>query len=73
MKVNLTTTSGEGGVLIASDDLSKRSLNVIVGHSGGETSVNLNVRCQAPAVSQPWPRYINQPRPNSATRKQPKV
>jgi len=41
MKVNLSTTGGEGGMIIATDDGEKRSLTVVVGGSAGQTTVNV--------------------------------
>ncbi len=41
MKVNLTTTGSQGGMIVAADDASDRSLTVIVGESPGEATVNL--------------------------------
>jgi hypothetical protein len=41
MKINLTSTTEQGGMIIASDDDSKRSLTVVVGGDSGETTVNV--------------------------------
>ncbi|HUI56398.1 MAG TPA: hypothetical protein VLY04_15590 [Bryobacteraceae bacterium] len=41
MKVNLSTASGEGGMIIATDEGEKRSLTVVVGSGGGQTTVNV--------------------------------
>jgi len=41
MKVNLTTTTSEGGMIIASEEPQNRSLTVIVGGDSGKTTVNV--------------------------------
>jgi hypothetical protein len=41
MKVNLTTTTDQGGMIVATDEDAKKSLTVIVGSSGSETTVNV--------------------------------
>lgn len=41
MKVNLTSTTEQGGMIIASDDDSKRSLTVVVEGGSGDTTVNV--------------------------------
>ena len=41
MKVNVTTTTDKGEMMIASDEDSKRSLTVVAGESNGETGVNI--------------------------------
>ncbi len=41
MKVNVTSTTDQGGMIIASDEDSKRSLTIVVGGSSGDTTVNL--------------------------------
>lgn len=41
MKVNLTTTTGEGGMMVATDDSNHRSLTAIIGADGGKTTVNI--------------------------------
>jgi hypothetical protein len=41
MKVNLTTTGNEGGMIVASDETNERSLTIIIGESSGETTVNV--------------------------------
>ena len=41
MKANVTTTTSEGGVFTAADEGSKRSLVVVIGRSGSETTVNV--------------------------------
>jgi hypothetical protein len=41
MKVNLVSTAAEGGMIIATDEESKRSLTVVVAGSSGDTSVNV--------------------------------
>ncbi|HLK67271.1 MAG TPA: hypothetical protein VKU19_27740 [Bryobacteraceae bacterium] len=42
MKVNLNTTTDQGGMFIAQDDEARRTLTVVVGGSSGETSVNVS-------------------------------
>ena len=41
MRANMTTSSGEGGMLMFADEDGKRTLTVIVGGSAGHTSINL--------------------------------
>ena len=41
MKVNMTTTTADAGMVIASDDSSHKSLTAIVGVDGGKTTVNV--------------------------------
>jgi hypothetical protein len=41
MKVNMNTTAGDAGMVIASDDNSHKSLTAIVGVDGGKTTVNV--------------------------------
>ncbi|MBZ5729386.1 MAG: hypothetical protein LAP87_30980 [Acidobacteriia bacterium] len=41
MRVSLTSTSDEGGMVIASDDESKRTLTVVVGRGADGTTINL--------------------------------
>jgi hypothetical protein len=41
MKVNLTSTTEQGGMIIAADEDSKRSLTVVVGGGSGDTTVNV--------------------------------
>jgi hypothetical protein len=41
MKVKLTTTTADAGMVIASDEDSRRSLTAIVGTDGGKTTVNV--------------------------------
>ena len=41
MKVQVNATTPQGGVITATDDDQKRTLNVVVGRSGGETTVNV--------------------------------
>lgn len=41
MRVNLTTTTSDAGMVIASDDSNNRSLTAIVGNDSGKTTVNV--------------------------------
>jgi hypothetical protein len=41
MKLNLDTTTPEGGMIVATDEGDRRSLTVIIGGHTGETSVNV--------------------------------
>ncbi len=41
MKVNLNTTTDQGGMIIAADEDSKRTLTVVVGGGSGDTTVNV--------------------------------
>jgi hypothetical protein len=41
MRATMTTSSGEGGMLMFADDDSKRTLTVIVGGSAGHTTISL--------------------------------
>jgi len=41
MKMTLTTNTPEGGMFVATDEVKERSLTVVVGRSGAETTVNL--------------------------------
>jgi hypothetical protein len=41
MKVNLNSTTDQGGMIIAADDDSKRTLTVVVGGGSGDTTVNV--------------------------------
>ena len=41
MKINLSNTTGEGGMVMAADEDSHRSLNVVVGGGSGSTTVNV--------------------------------
>jgi hypothetical protein len=41
MKANVTTSTGEGGMLMFVDEGGKRSLTIIVGGSGGHTTISL--------------------------------
>jgi hypothetical protein len=41
MKVQVNTTTPQGGVITAADDADKRTLNVLIGHDSGKTSVNV--------------------------------
>jgi len=41
MKVNVTTTTPQGGMFTAADEGSHRSLTIVVGRSGSETSVSV--------------------------------
>ncbi len=41
MKVNLTTTTPQGGMVVLADQAGKQSLNVIVSSDSGKTSVNV--------------------------------
>ena len=41
MKVQVNATTAQGGVITATDDDQKRTLNIVVGRSGGETTVNV--------------------------------
>lgn len=41
LKVNLTTTTGEGGMIVATEEPENRSLTVIVGEDSGKTTVNV--------------------------------
>ena len=41
MKVQMNTTTPEGGVITAADEDGRRSLNIVVGHASGQTSVSV--------------------------------
>jgi len=41
MTTNLNAQAGQGEMMIATDDVAKRNLTVVVGESGGETTVNV--------------------------------
>jgi hypothetical protein len=41
MSINVTSSTDQGGMFVATDDKEKRSLTVVVGESSGETTVSL--------------------------------
>lgn len=41
MKVNMTTTTADAGMVIATDDATHRSITAIIGNSDGKTTVNI--------------------------------
>lgn len=41
MKVNMTTTTADGGMIIATDEANHRSLSAIIGTDGGKTTANI--------------------------------
>jgi hypothetical protein len=41
MQANVNVQGGQGQVLVATDDAHKRSLTIVIGESGGKTTVNL--------------------------------
>jgi hypothetical protein len=42
MKVNVNTTTDQGGMFVATDDASKRTLTVVVSGGSGDTTVNVS-------------------------------
>ena len=72
MKVNLESTSGDGAVFVAAgENGDKSSLTVAIGKRSGRDYRERNLT--GPDSDQPWPKYISQPNPNSAPKKQRKV